>query len=91
VLDGAAEVATVRRGDGESERPVTTVCSCGANVVVGETDSGETVVLESFSSYAGDGRYRVVDFDQAPWLVEPVPPTHPVGAYPDHRPVCPRA
>lgn len=65
-------------------------CACGVTVTWGETADGDRVPLETASSYGGDGRYRVIDFDRSPWLVEPVTAVAQVAAYADHRRACPR-
>jgi hypothetical protein len=54
------------------------------------TAEQEKVPLDAVASYAGSGRYRVVDFERTPWLVEPVTVTAQTAAYADHRQTCPR-
>lgn len=66
-------------------------CVCGAPIRWGETQEGERVPLSAIGSYGGDGRYRVVNFDREPWLIEPVKAATSVAAYEDHRRTCPRA
>jgi hypothetical protein len=58
---------------------------------VGADPDGEKVPMDVVASLGGEGRYRVVDFESTPWLVEPVTADGAVAAYPDHRPTCPRA
>jgi hypothetical protein len=47
--------------------------------------------MDVVASLGGEGRYRVIDFESTPWLVEPVTAAAPLAAYTDHRPTCPRA
>jgi hypothetical protein len=65
-------------------------CACGAPITWGMTAEQEKVPLDAVASYAGSGRYRVVDFERTPWLVEPVTVTAQTAAYADHRQTCPR-
>jgi hypothetical protein len=65
-------------------------CACGATITWGVTEQQEKVPLDAVASYAGDGRYRVIDFERSPWLVEPVTAKAQTAAYADHRRACPR-
>lgn len=67
-----------------------TVCRCGAGITWAQTTEGEKLPIDVIASPAGEGRYRVIDFESSPWLVEPVSAKAPVAAYPDHRLTCPR-
>lgn len=67
------------------------VCVCGAGVAWTRTEEGEAIPLDVIASLAGEGRYRVVDYESKPWLVEPVTPAAQVAAYTDHRRTCPRS
>lgn len=66
------------------------VCSCGAGVVWTVTAAGERVPIDVVAAFGGEGRYRVVSYEERPWLVEPVTATAQVAAYTDHRRTCPR-
>ena len=65
-------------------------CVCGAGVAWARTEDGEKVPLDVIASQAGEDRFRVVDYEQQPWLVEPVTPAAQVAGYTDHRRTCPR-
>lgn len=65
-------------------------CACGAPVTWARTADGEKVPLDAVASLAGEGRYRVLDLNKRPWLVEPVTARAQVAAYTDHRLTCPR-
>lgn len=61
---------------------------CGAEITHAQTAEGEHVPLEQWSTTDGKRRFRVVEFGP-PLIVEPVSPTSPVSAQPDHRADCP--
>lgn len=66
-------------------------CRCGAGITWVQTRTGEKFPIDVVASPLGEGRYRVIDLESTPWLVEPVTPTAPVSAFPDHSLTCPRA
>lgn len=66
-------------------------CRCGVGITWVQTRTGEKLPIDVVPSPKGEGRYRVIDLESTPWLVEPVAPTAPVSAFTDHRSSCSRA
>jgi hypothetical protein len=70
--------------------PSMLVCPCGAPVnVVRDRASGETLLVERHASARGEGRYRILDYEQRPWVAEPVLAGADVMAYTAHELSCP--
>lgn len=65
-------------------------CQCGVGVVWCQDRDGRRVSLDVIGSMAGPGRYRVLDYESTPWLVEAVTERAQVLAYTDHSLACPR-
>lgn len=66
-------------------------CRCGVEIRwVVAREGGERLPIENVGSYAGPGRYRVVDYaPSGVWVVEPLYEHAPASGYPDHRLNCP--